>query len=280
MTTNTPDPSTAPGAQQAQPGTEPQQQQAPSQQPQQSPSQAAPLSQELSPEEIAALRQQNEELRQQNQQLDTNYRHLQGAYTQTTQQVRALTGLQQPPQPQQSPAEIAAQKLATQYGIHPDDAKKLGPAIQGLVNEAVAPLQQQFQQTQQAVNYGFQVDQMLGSVAQANQGLFTNPAVWDQTRAQALSLVMQGGKVDPQFMEHLAVIANHELTKQQPRGTTQQPMQQTPNLATAQPFAGGMFNLRPNFQPQPSAQPAARQLSPEAQAYERELLSRYPAKKT
>lgn len=173
-------------------------------------------------------------------------------------------------QPQQQPQDPAAgiAKMLFDEGLTEGAANGIAKAI----HSTYAPLQQQLQQSQAALQGGLQVDSVMGQVYQANPALFSNPAVFESVKSQALTLAMQGGQIDPGFIEDLAAIASYRAGKQQP---TNQPgvIPFNQNPAPAQPFANGMHGFRPTFQ-QPQ-QHVPKTLSPAAAALQAEAAKRY-----
>lgn len=184
----------------------------------------------------------------------------------------------QPAQAQQPQDPLAPYSDKIRDLVAENYSEKDARTIVSLVKDMVSPLQQELQQSRAAVTNGFQVDQVMQKLYQSHQSLFTNPQVYDHTRQTALMYIMQpGAQLDPELLLDVAASANYRLGQQQQNGQTPPPMQQ--QTPPPQPFQGGMFGMRPGYQPQAPAQPQQRVLSAEAQQYERELQSRHPPKK-
>lgn len=273
-----PDPA-LPGTEQVPQGTPPPAQQSPVQQ-QEPPNQESSAPAEATPEQIAAWRQQAEsatQLAQQLQQATESARYHQGNASRYQQALQQVAGGQPQAQPQ-DPLTPYVQQLTGQ-GYSEKDARAIAGMNYAMVQQHVAPLQQQLQQSQQQLQGGLAVDQVLQSVYQKHPALFANQAVYDQTRAGLMQTVMAGGQIDPQYAKYAAVIANfeaNEAAQSQARPgqvlpfTPAPPQQQQP---IPQPFNRGMFGVTNNFQPQPQIGPAA--LPADADWVSQEMRTRF-----
>lgn len=229
-------------------------------------------SDEPTAEQIAQWQQQAgqaAELQRQLQQTAESARYHQSQASRFQQALQQVAG-GQPQQPPASPT-AAIEKLLFDEGLNETAARGIAKAIQA----GYAPLQQQLQQSQAALQGGFQVDNMLGAAMQSNQQLFANPAVQAEVRNQAMQIVMSGQQVEPSFLVDLGYIAAGRLAaQQQQQGGAPNVVQMPQPHPQAQPFARGMYGIQPNFQqPLPGGQ--QRQLSPAAAALQAEAEARY-----
>lgn len=262
-----------PGTEQVPTGTPPPQQQAPVTQP--PPTQEAVIAAEPTAEQIAQWQQQagqTAELQRQLQQTAESARYHQSQASRFQQALQQVAG-GQPQQPPASPTAGIA-KLLFDEGLNETAANGIAKAI----HASYAPLQQQLQQSQAALQGGFQVDNMLGAAMGSAPQLFANPAVQNEVRNQAMTMVMAGQQVEPSFLVDLGYIAAGRLAAQQQQqsgapNVVQMPQPQYPQ---AQPFARGMYGIQPNFQPQQQGTPA---MTPEMQSANNFVTSAFNLKK-
>lgn len=199
------------------------------------------------------------------------YRQLQGEFTRKSQALAQLAGAQ-PTAPPQDPIAPLVNRMANEFGMHPDDARKFAPAMNALIQDAMRPMQQQLQQSHAQLQGGLHVDQVLNQVYSANPQLFANQGIYDATRQALVAQIMANGQVDAEQAEYTAVVMAHQAAKrgqQAPMQPQFQPQQQP----IAQPFQNGMFRVMPNFQTQQAAGPAA--LPADAAFVDAEMRARF-----
>lgn len=219
---------------------------------------------------VEQLQQQLATERQQREHYQKGYENLQPAYTRSQQALAALAQ-QPPPQQAQDPIAPYAQALVAK-GYDAKQARDIAETNYSMAQQMMAPLQQRIEQQNAAMTGISQVDSVMAQVYQSNPALFSNPAIYEQTRQGMLATVMQGGSIDAQYAEYAAVIAAHEAAKRPPNGAAPAPQPQyTP---PPQPFANGTFRgVQPTFQPQQQTKPAA--LPADAQFVADEMRARF-----
>lgn len=264
-----------PGAEQAPTGTPPPPQQAqvtssPTAAPNPEPQQAD----EPTPEQIAQWRQQagqSAELQRQLQQTAESARYHQSQASRFQTALQQVAGGQ--PQAQApNPIDQYAQAFVAK-GYEPKAARDSAELVYGIVQQTVAPLEQRLQQSQAALQGGFQVDNMLGAAMNSAPQLFANPAVQAAVRDQTMQIVMAGQQVEPAFLVDLGYIAAGRLAAQQQQQGGAPNVLPMPQYQQAQPYQNGMFRMQPNFSPQQQVGPAA--LPADAAFVDQEMRARF-----
>lgn len=224
-------------------------------------------------EEIAQLRQQaqaSQKLAEENRQLQDRYGNLQGAYTQTRQQIAALTGAQQPAAAPQDPLAKYVQPLVAK-GYSEKDARAMAETQFAMMQDHLTPLQQQFTQSVQALQGQTQVDTIMRDAWGKHPQLFSDPVIQQQTEQALRTMAQQGGQISPDLAIDTAAIFAFRKTLGQPPGQPQQAPPMQPQI-----YANGMNGIRPGFPP--VAQPQSQSLSAEQQAADTLIKSRFNIK--
>lgn len=252
---------TATGTEQSQQGTQTQtqhatQQQATAQGQQQAGAQQATQSgqqttqQQTGTPTLEQLQQQLEQERQARQQYEDRYKHLQGAYTQTRQQLSAIAGNQ----PQDDPLKPYVDQLV-KLGYSEGDAR----AVAGVSYQMIQPLQQQLMASQAALQNQTMVDDVLRSAYQQDQVTLSDPEVWQAVEAhirqEAMNAAQAGQPWDPQYAQQYALNVAWQtagqLRMQRATRGQQTPPQQQPQVP---PFIRGFSGIPGNFTPAPAQQ--------------------------
>lgn len=207
--------------------------------------------------DVAALQRKLEQTEQ-------SMRHFQSQFSQERNKVQALTGAQ----PQVDPIAERAARL-TQAGIDKDDAVILARAFQ----TELAPLQQQNQQFQAALQGNIAVDQVMQAASQQAQGAFQHPLIAQQVYENLRQVALSGDHryLTPEYAIYFADgLLGQMYRTGQLNGAPAAPAQQP----APRPM-GGWNGPMAGYSPVPPATPP-RPLG--ADAYDREIAERFGIK--
>lgn len=201
--------------------------------------------------QLEAARQENERILQERNTFETRFKDTQSAYTQTRQQLAALTGVEQQ-QKQVNPVDqYASQFIERGLLKDPKTAKDFAEIMHGMI----APLQQQNQYLYAAMQNTTQVNSVLESAFQKDPTLFQDPeiaaAIKGAVQQEAMQAAQQGMPINPEaFTKYALSIGAQERYFRQlnlPPNQQQQatrPAQNTQSFGSMSGIANGM-NMRP-----------------------------------
>lgn len=214
-----------------------QQQQAPNPNPQAPGAPDQPKEQKPS---VEALTAKLAELETNLQKRDESYKHLQAEFTKRSQVLAQLMG-QQPQQAQQDPLAPYVEKLA-QKGYDKDDARNM----LGVVHELIAPLQQSFQQQQQALQQTTRINDALQQAWNdpIGQSMLSDPEVMKLVRENLERDALEGMMVSIDTAIDYAAMANSRKMRAN-KGQPAQPVQRQANGPSFPSFVGPTSGYQP-----------------------------------
>lgn len=204
--------------------------------------------------ELAAANQQREHFEKQ-------YQALQPEYTRARQALASYVGAQAPqPQPPQDPLAPYVAQLTSQ-GYDEKSARAVAGVNykmqQDLMQQHLAPLQQELQVTRNATD----IDHAVTQATYLAPELFTSQADVDAARQAAMAHVQAGGRPDARLI--VSVVNDNKFWQSRNNPPPQATPQNLPPLPVRQPFANGFNRVGGGFQPQP--QTTTQSLSTESQ---------------
>ncbi len=196
-------------------------------------------------DQAAQYQQQLAAREQQLQQVTESAKYFQG---QTHRLQQALGAPQQ--QPAADPLTPYIQKLVAK-GYGEKEARDVAGLNYEMVQQQVAPLQQELAATRNALAVEPQIKGSLDALYGQSPHLFATPGVYDRTMNDVRTAVQQGMRIDDKFVEQMAVLAAHEMSKGKPPQAA--PVQPPPQI-----FQNGMTRPATGY---PYAQPLTNQPS-------------------